>query len=155
MSNNPQVAPLVSVLHDSREGLRQFAVRRLVNLGPQVIPDLIPLLGDAKDYSQESAAIILATFGEASLPCLLDAMKNHPDRSVRWGAAWVLASLAPEVRKSLPRVAVPVTQAQPTVTMPPERKPSDMWADAWLTKVREQLAAVRQNDVLSLRNAHC
>ena len=153
MSNNPQVAPLVSVLHDPREGLRQFAVRRLVNLGPQVVPDLIPLLGDAKDYTQESAAIILATFGKASLPCLMDAMKNHPNRHVRWGAAWVLASMAPEVRKSVPPVAVPETKAE--AMKAPERKPSDMWSDAWLTKVRGQLAAARQTDVLSLRNAHC
>jgi HEAT repeat protein len=153
MSNDPQVAPLIGVLHDSREGLRQFAVRRLVNLGPQVLPGLIPLLGDAKDYTQESAAIILATLGKQSFPYLLEAMKNHPDRSVRWGAAWVLASMSSEARKAVPPVAVPETMAEAVEV--PERKPSDMWSDAWLTKVREQLAAARQTDVLSLRNAHC
>lgn len=153
MSNNPEVAPLASALHDPREGLRQFAIHRLVNLGPQVIPGLINLLGDAKDYTQESAAIVLATFGTDSLPFLLDAMKNHPERNVRWGAAWVLASMGPEVRQAVPPTAIPQT----TIETPraPERKPSDKWSDAWLTKIREQLAAARQTEALSLRNAPC
>lgn len=152
MSNNAQVAPLVSALYDPREGLRQFAVRRLVNLGPQVIPDLIYLLGDAKEFTQESAAIVLATFGKVSLPFLLEAMKNHPNRNVRWGAAWVLASMGADARRAVPPVTVPETKAEAVKV--PERKPSDMWSDAWLTKVREQLAAARQTDVLNLRNAH-
>jgi len=138
-------------MHDSRDGLRQFAVRRLVNIGPRVIPFLVSLLGDTKDYTQESAAIIFATFGNDAMPCLIDAMKNHADRRVRWGAAWVLASMAGETRKVVPPVAVAEEPA--SITQTPQRQPSEMWADGWLTKARAQLAAARRMDVFNLGGA--
>jgi len=151
MGNPDQLAALVGALHDEREGLRQFAVRRLVDMGPQVIPHLIVLLGDTKDYTQESTAIVLATFGREAMPYLINAMKDHPDRNVRWGAAWVLASMASETRKLVPPVAVQEEPEQAAEV--PQRQPSEMWADGWLTKVRENLAAARQRDVLNLGGA--
>lgn len=141
---NDAVDTLVYGLHDDRDGLRQFVMRRLVNLGPQVVPAVIGLLGDNKDYTQESAAIILAAFGSDSLPHLLDALKTHPDRRVRWGAAWVLATMGPEARNVVPHVTVVAAEA--AAKPAPRRQPSDLWSDAWLTKIRDQLAAARQLD---------
>lgn len=152
MVREEQVTTLVQALHDPREGLRQFAIRRLVNIGPQVIPFLISALGNVKEYTQESAAIVLATIGKEAMPYLLDAMKNNPDRRVCWGAAWVLASLGPEVRAAVPPVAFPETQPE-TVEAQPRPLPADMWSDAWLTKVRNKLAAARDLDVFHLAGA--
>ena len=151
VSENSFITQLVGGLHDEREGLRQFVMRRLVNLGPQVIPALVEILGDNKEYTQESAAIALSTFGNDALPALLDAMKNHPNRRVRWGAAWVLSAMAPEVRRTVPPVAIPATEAPAHVR--PQRRPSEVWSDAWLTKIRLQLAAARQGDALNLGGA--
>jgi HEAT repeat protein len=151
MGSPDRLAALVGALHDEREGLRQFAVRQLVDMGPKVIPHLIVLLGDTKDYTQESTAIVLATFGRDAMPYLINAMKNHPERSVRWGAAWVLASMASEARKLVPPVAVQEEREQTAEV--PQRQPAEMWADGWLTKVRENLAAARQRDVLNLGGA--
>jgi len=153
MNTNDAVTSLIAGLHDEREGLRQYAMRRLVNLGSQTIPALIDTLGDNKEYTQESAAIALTTFGATALPHLLDAMKNHGDRRVRWGAAWVLASLGSEVRGAVPPVAVPAGEAEAKPV--PERRPSDIWSDSWLTKIREQLNAARQLDLKNLSNAQC
>ena len=153
MNTNDAVTSLIAGLHDDREGLRQYAMRRLVNLGPQAIPALIDTLGDNKEYTQEAAAIALTTYGATALPRLLDAMKTHPDRRARWGAAWVLASLGPEVRTAVPPVAVPAGEADAKPV--PERRPSDIWSDSWLTKIREQLHAARQLDVTTLGNAEC
>lgn len=138
MDMNPAVSLLISGLHDEREGLRQFALRRLVKMGPQVIPALIDTLKDNKEYTQECAAIALASFGQASIPQLLQAMK-HENRRVRWGAAWVLASMGNEARKSVPEVVIPETFKMPRVG-------SGVWSDSWLTKVKQQLNAAKSGE---------
>ena len=46
METNPAILALISGLQDERDGLRQFALRRLVKMGPQVIPALIETLKD-------------------------------------------------------------------------------------------------------------
>lgn len=143
-----QVSALIHALHDDREGLRHFAVRRLVNLGAPVIPAVIGVLRDNKEYTQESAAIVLASIGGAAIPHLLEAMK-HDDRRIRWGAAWVLASLGPEARQTIPEVRIPEAQAEPRQ---PPRAGSGVWSDAWLTKIREQLNAARGRNVMDLEN---
>jgi HEAT repeat protein len=152
MDANDAVTQLIGGLHDEREGLRQFALRRIVNFGSQAIPALIETLGDNKEYTQECAAIALTTFNGDSIPFLLEAMKNHPNRRVRWGAAWVLSAMGPEARKVVPAVTMPV--AADTVPRP-KRQPSEMWSDSWLTKIREQLNAARGLDAVSLGGAQC
>ena len=84
------------------------------------------------------------------------------DRRTRWGAAWVLATMGPEVRNAVPPVHVPAAAAaveEPsTETQQPTRRyGSGVWSDSWLTKVREQLNAARKMDldVLSPGGAQC
>lgn len=132
METNPAISALMSGLHDDRDDLRQFALRRLVKMGPQIIPALIETLKDNKEFTQECAAIGLASFGSESIPELLAATK-HENRRIRWGVAWVLASMGPEARKALPEVAVPGGNIP--------RVGSGAWSDSWLTKVRQQLNA--------------
>jgi len=135
---DPAISALLSGLHDERDGLRQFALRRLVKLGTKAIPALIQTLADNKEYTQECAAIGLASFGPVAIPYLVDAMK-HENRRIRWGATWVLASMGPEVRKAVPEVIIPGNEKTPKVG-------SGVWSDSWLTKVRQQLQAARMDD---------
>jgi HEAT repeat protein len=144
MEINPAISALVSGLHDERDGLRQFALRRLVKMGPQVIPALIETLKDNKEYTQECAAIGLASFGTAAIQPLLDAMK-HDNRRIRWAAAWVLASMGPEARNAVPEVVLPGAKAA--------RVGSGVWSDSWLTKVRQQLNAAKLGEAGGLSAA--
>ena len=156
MSNttDPRIDSLILALNDYREGLRQFAMRRLVSIGAPAIPHLIGALSSKHAYTQESAAIALATLGSLAIPDLLNAMKSE-DKQIRWGAAWVLASIGPEARKQIP--SVPVKIASPAArTDRPTPIPEDMhgvWSDSWLTKVREKLQANRMLDVVNLTTA--
>jgi len=144
MKNDPAVLALVSGLHDERDGLRQFALRRLVKMGTSAIPALIETLADSKEDTKECAAIGLASFGATAIPYLVDAMK-HDNRRIRWGATWVLASMGPEVRKAVPEVYIPGRHAVSKVG-------SGVWSDSWLTKVRQQLQAARMDDFSDLPN---
>lgn len=130
---NTAIIPLINVLHNDSNGLRQFAVRRLVALGKPAIPALIELLGDPKEYTQESAAIALATMGKFGIPSLIDAMIHHPNRRIRWHAAWVLASMGAEARESIPAIDLPVRARKNISTN------HGVWSDSWLTKIRKQL----------------
>ncbi len=144
---DPDVETLIAALHDYREGLRQFAIRRAVNMGTRAVPALIPLLKDKKEFTRESAAIILATMGPVSVPFLMESMKSE-DSEVRWGAAWVLSSMPPEIRRAIPRITL-ASSKEPA-------KAGDsglhhgVWSDSWLTKVRERLETNKAADVISL-----
>ncbi|MCY3022301.1 MAG: HEAT repeat domain-containing protein [Planctomycetota bacterium] len=152
------ITTLVRALHDDREGLRQFAMRRLVNMGPRVIPALIDTLKDTKECTQECAAVALTTFGSTAVPYLLEAM-NSEDRRTRWGAAWVMATMGPEARNAVPPVCLPAAEAaapEPaTVEQPTRKYGSGVWSDSWLTKVREQLNAAKKMDLLNPGGANC
>jgi HEAT repeat protein len=137
MDTNLNIGALISGLHDEREGLRQFALRRIVKMGTQMIPALIDTLKDNKEYTVECAAIALASFGPASVQPLLAAMK-HENRKIRWNAAWVLQSMGPEVRNAVPEVIIPGKMTLP--------KGSGVWSDAWLTKVKAQLNAAKSGE---------
>ena len=146
MANHPAVAGLISALHDDRDGLRQFAVRRLVTMGPDVIPALIDTLQDNKEFTQEAAALALRTFGNLAVPHLLKAMKCD-NRRIRWGAAWVLQSMGPEARRAVPAIVLPTQNTQPQSEVEAAKKiGSGVWSDAWLTKVRQQLDEARGLD---------
>lgn len=140
MDTDPRISPLIHALHDWRDGLRQFAVRRMVSIGEPAIPHLLEALKASQQYTQESAAIALATLGPVSIPYLLKAMKSE-DRSVRWGAAWVLASMGPEARTAIPEVALPASKV---------KSMHGVWSDSWLTKVRERLQTNRMMDVINI-----
>jgi HEAT repeat protein len=147
MATHPAIAGLINALHDDRDGLRQFAVRRLVNMGPDVIPALIETLQDNKEYTQEAAAIALRTFGNQAVPHLLKAMKCD-NRRIRWGAVWVLQSMGPEARKTVPAVIIPSQQSAAVSEVDAAKKiGSGVWSDAWLTKVRQQLNDARNMDM--------
>ncbi len=137
------IATLITALHDYREGLRKFAIRRAINMGARAVPALIPLLKDKKEFTQESAAIILATVGQAAVPCLMQALKSD-DREIRWGAAWVLSSMPVEVRVTIPRVPVAPVKAGDSGLH------HGVWSDSWLTKVRERLESNKGCDVIAL-----
>jgi len=57
MSAAPQVSSLIAALGDGREGLRHFAIRRLVALGVGAVPALIASLKTKNDTMQEAAAM--------------------------------------------------------------------------------------------------
>jgi HEAT repeat protein len=154
---NPNIEPLIQALRDHRDGLRQFAVRRLVAVGESAVPALIQALKYPDEQVQEAVAIALVTIGPRALVQLIRAM-NHDDRNVRWGACWVLSSMPPEIRQLLPKV-----------TLPGDKKAMDsaaiaaaitaaagsglhhgVWSDSWLSKVRETLARNRVLDVLDM-----
>jgi hypothetical protein len=140
MSAAPQVASLITALGDGREGLRHFAIRRLVALGVGAVPALIASLKTQNDMLQEAAAIALVTIGEPALPYLLAAMK-HEDRKIRWGATWVLSAMPPEIRSLIPEVNLPGAEPAETAAKTHDSGLYGVWSDAWLTKVRERLQA--------------
>jgi len=146
MDTNPNIGAMISGLHDEREGLRQFALRRIVKAGPAMIPALIETLKDNKEYTQECAAIALASFGSESIQPLLQAMK-HENRRIRWAAAWVLSSMGPEARNAVPAVVIPGEFKLP--------RGSGVWSDSWLTKVKQQLNAAKSGEApaVSFTNA--
>jgi HEAT repeat protein len=146
---NPAIEGLIHALHDDRDGLRQFAIRRILKTGPVTIPALIEILQDNKEHTQEAAAIALASFGHTALPHLLAAMK-HENRRVRWGAAWVLASMGPEARKVVPAVEIPVLKQTE-----PDKTQYGVWSDSWLTKIRQQLENARSLDLSQLAPEAC
>jgi HEAT repeat protein len=149
MATNPTIEGLIHALHDDRDGLRQFAIRRILNLGPSAIPALVEVLKDHKEYTQEAAAIALASFGRESLPHLIAAMK-HDNRRIRWGAAWVLASMGPDVRKAVPAVEIPAEKSSKA-----SNPQYGVWSDSWLTKIRQQLENARTLDYGQLAPETC
>jgi HEAT repeat protein len=155
VDSHPAVPSLIGALADSRDGLRQFAMRRLVSIGASAVPELILALKDSRDYMQESVAITLATMGQTSVPFLMEALKSK-DRKICWAAAWVLSSMPPEVRTVLPNVKVappkPVSKhdSSQLIAAKTESGLHGVWSDAWLSKVRERLVANRMADVFKI-----
>ena len=149
MNDHPALNSLIFALGDDRDGLRQFAIRRLVNIGADAVPALIQALKDPREYAQEGAAIALITLGAVALPQLMQAMKSE-DRKLRWGACWVLSSMPPELRQSLPKVALPGSAPEivPVLKSASESGLHGVWSDAWLSKVRERLEANRMHSAL-------
>ncbi|HYF51740.1 MAG TPA: HEAT repeat domain-containing protein [Planctomycetota bacterium] len=158
MNVHPDIQPLIHALRDHRDGLRQFATRRLVKMGEAAVPALIEALKDTDEQVQEAVAIAIITIGPRALVHLMTAM-HHDDRRIRWGACWVLSSMPPEVRAMLPRVRIPaalkVTKESNSAVLPviaAQAADSGMhhgvWSDSWLSKVRERLASNRVTDVL-------
>lgn len=144
---NSTVQTLISALQDEREGLRLFAVRRLVSFQVLSVPSLIEALADGKEYTQESAAIGLATIGAPSVPYLLAALKS-PERRTRWGAAWVLASMGPEAHSAIPQVRLPAAQSATNGRASDSGIHRGVWSDSWLTKIRRQLDDARGRDLI-------
>ena len=146
MTSNDTVQALIEAMQENRDGIRQFAMRRLVSLGAEAVPLLIPTLKDPDENVQESAAIVLRTIGQPALPLLVETLRCA-DRKLRWGAAWVLSSMGPEAREAvMQQTRKGTATAVRQVAMP--RIPNDMnqgvWSDSWLTKVRDQLHVARQ-----------
>lgn len=144
MSNNhhPGVVALLEALGQKQDGFRQFAMRRLLCIGPEAVGPLIQLLADRRPDIQESAAIVLITMGKPVIPELIHAMKTNKDRKLCWGAAWTLASMGADARAALPEVIIPDrTPAQPP-KLASDSNPG-LWSDAWLTKVRAKLEDAR------------
>jgi hypothetical protein len=141
---DPKIESLINALDDTRDGLRQFAIRRLVNEGDRAVAALIGTLKSHNVMVQESAAIALVTMGNAALPKLMLALKSD-DSALQWGAAWVLSSMPPEIRSTIPKVDLPDSNAK----MEPAKVDSSVlhgvWSDSWLTKIRQTL---KENRVL-------
>ncbi len=142
-SHHPGVSALIDAVIHNQDGIRSFAMRRLVNVGAEAVPALIHLLGDRRPEIQESAAIVLTTMGKVVIPDLIDAMKHSKDRKVCWGAAWVLATIGPAARAALPEVKIPGRSAEGS-TASSSGSNTGVWSDAWLTKVRAKLADAKQ-----------
>ena len=150
MKDITPILSLLNALSDPREGLRQFAIQRLVKLGREAVPFLIGALKNKNPLVQESVAIALVTIGGDAVPALLAAMQ-HQDREMRWTAAWVMSAMPEEFRRALPQVNLPVAQeTQPAAVAAAASGLHGVWSDSWLTKVRERLEANKVVDVLNL-----
>jgi len=86
---------LIKGMNDNREGMRNFAIQKVVALGEDVIPRLVELLKFKEGYVQDSAAAALTQFGPAAIPALVEAL-NSTDRTTRWAAAAALGQMGPE-----------------------------------------------------------
>jgi hypothetical protein len=148
MSTEDQgIQSLITALSDNRDGLRQFAIRRLVSMGARAIPALLLAIKTENQHVQEGAAIALATMGPVSVPYLMQAMQCE-DRKLRWAATWVLSSMPPEIRQMIPKVSLPGVEQVPVGS--PKASDSGLhgvWSDSWLTKVRERLESNKQGIV--------
>jgi HEAT repeat protein len=155
---NESIEPLIQALRDHRDGLRAFAVRRLVAMGEAAVPALIQALKYPDEQVQEAVGVALVTIGPRALVQLIRAM-NHDDSNIRWGACWVLSSMPPEVRQMLPKVKLPgdkkamdsaAIAAAITAAASGSGLHHGVWSDSWLSKVRETLARNRVADVLDI-----
>jgi HEAT repeat protein len=97
MPDNAAVQALLVALRDPREGVRQHAVCKLIETGPEAIPDLIELLREKQGYAADCASSALVGMGRPAIPYLVQAMR-HPDRVVRWGVASILSAMGEEAR---------------------------------------------------------
>lgn len=147
MTHNDTVQALIVAMQENRDGIRQFAMRRLVNMGAVAVPELIPELKNPDETVQECAAIVLRTIGQAALPLLVQTLRCE-DRKLRWGAAWVLSSMGPEAREA---VMMQTRKGTSTVvrevsmpSTPAAALNQGVWSDSWLTKVRDQLHTARE-----------
>lgn len=147
MTHNDTVQALIQAMQENRDGIRQFAMRRLANMGAVAVPDLIPELKNADESVQECAAIVLRTIGQPALPLLVETLRCQ-DRKLRWGAAWVLSSMGPEAREAVMQQTrkgtATVVREVAMPTTPAAALNQGVWSDSWLTKVRDQLHVARQ-----------
>mgnify|MGYP001575153929 CR=1 FL=1 len=100
MPANANVEVLILALRDRREGVRQHAVHKLIEAGPEAIPNLIELLREKQGYAADCASSALIGMGKLVIPHLVQAMQ-HTDRNVRWNAASILSALGQEARTAV------------------------------------------------------
>ncbi len=128
--NDPTIASLISALNNRCEELRQFAVRRLVNLGAAAVPGLIQALNSPLEQVRKNAAIALVTLGPIATSELTAAMNEGGEQGRR--AEWVLSAMPAEARASGVR--------------------RGLWCDSWLTQIRRRLDS---NSPSTVRLSHC
>jgi HEAT repeat protein len=85
----------LSLLDEEYRGIRSVAVWALGELGSsRAIDRIIELLNDRDSWVRRYAALSLAKIGEEkSLPYLVRAVENDPDRSVQLVAKWAIRKL--------------------------------------------------------------
>lgn len=91
-------------LNDNREGMRNFAIKKAVQLGAQIAPALVELLNEKEGYLADSAAQTLQLIGQPAIPYLLHALQSTTDRKMRWSIAAILAEMGPEARAAVDKV---------------------------------------------------
>jgi len=92
---NKSLGALIKSMNDNREGMRNFAINKVVAMGENIIPDMIELLAIREGYVQDSAAAVLIRLGAPAIPALVEAL-NSADRTTRWAAAAALGQMGPE-----------------------------------------------------------
>lgn len=146
MQTSDTVPALLEAMRENRDGIRQFAMRRLANMGEAAVPYLIQALKDPDELMQENVAVVLRTVGQPALPLLVEALRCS-DRKLRWGAAWVLSSMGPDAREAVmqqTRKGTSTVVKQVTLPSTPAAALNQgVWSDSWLTKVRDQLHTAR------------
>jgi HEAT repeat protein len=95
-----EIESSIKALSDNREGIRRFAIRRLIEIGPPAAPALIEALRQKHGFAHDSAVLALVGMGAPAIPNLIAAM-NHENREVRWGVASVLNQLGDEGRAAV------------------------------------------------------
>jgi hypothetical protein len=113
-----EIDSLINALHEEREGLRTFAVEKLVSIGREAVPALINALRATSEQTQEAAAGALCKMGSVAVPELRDAMQSD-NRQVAWSACWVLGSMSPDVRNARLRLPA-LEEATELVVVPSE-----------------------------------
>jgi HEAT repeat protein len=95
-----EIESSIKALTDNREGIRRFAVRRLIEIGIPAAPALIETLKQKHGFAHDSAVQALVGIGAPVIPKLIEAM-NHENREVRWGVASALNQLGEEGREAV------------------------------------------------------
>ena len=89
---NSAILSHLAAFNDPREGIREFAARKLACYGAEAAPLLIELLAEQGGYSQECAALALQEMGPPAIPFLVAALQ-HENKKTRWQAAVILAAM--------------------------------------------------------------
>lgn len=98
----PELEALVSGLNDNREGMRNFAIKKCVQMGERAVPGLIEMLTQKDGYIADSAANALQQMGSPAIPGLLEAMKST-DKNTRWMATTILSGMGDNAREAIDR----------------------------------------------------
>lgn len=100
------VAPLIAVLDDDSELVRQTATGALTRIGKAAVPGLTEALQSSRRWTRRQATLALAHIGADAKPAAaaLSRLLQDSDRDIRAFAALALVKIDPSNRETLPLV---------------------------------------------------
>jgi len=90
---------LIALLGQPQQPNQNEIIRRLAELGPDAVPDLIEALGEGGD-AQIGAAHVLARIGQPAIPDLIDALRSDT-YAIRYGAITALQEIGPDATDAI------------------------------------------------------